>query len=197
MMKFEKGYLYHVYNQGNNKRKIFYNRRNYFFFKDKIKTHILPFADVIAWCLMPNHFHLLIYVKHEKILINKSSKFRSINDSIGVMLRSYTRAINLQENTSGSLFRKETKSICLNKNNENYSNFFSEIYGTRINLTDSNIQYPQVCFNYIHSNPIDAKLVVNLIQWEFSSFREYSYNQQELVNLNRAKEYIDLNEFNL
>jgi len=61
-MNFEKGHLYHVYNQGNNRQKIFFQRENYAFFIQKIRTHLLPHADVVAWCLMPNHFHLLVYV---------------------------------------------------------------------------------------------------------------------------------------
>ncbi len=63
-MIFEKGHLYHIYNQGNNKQKIFLNRENYLFFLKKINTYILPYADVLAWCLMPNHFHLMVLVKN-------------------------------------------------------------------------------------------------------------------------------------
>ncbi len=61
-MYFEKERLYHIYNQGNNKIKIFYYRWNYVFFKEKIREYILPYADVLAWALLPNHFHLLVYV---------------------------------------------------------------------------------------------------------------------------------------
>ncbi|MFZ4414303.1 MAG: hypothetical protein ACOYOV_14565, partial [Bacteroidales bacterium] len=62
-MQFEQGHIYHIYNQGNNKQHIFFKRENYLFFLQKIRKHILPYADVLAWCLMPNHFHLLVYVK--------------------------------------------------------------------------------------------------------------------------------------
>jgi len=60
-MNFETGNLYHIYNQGNNRQKIFFSRENYLFFLNKIKTHILPHADIVAWCLLPNHFHLMVY----------------------------------------------------------------------------------------------------------------------------------------
>lgn len=62
-MIFKEGHLYHIYNQGNNRGKIFFIRGNYQFFLRKINQFILPYADVLAWCLMPNHFHLMIYVK--------------------------------------------------------------------------------------------------------------------------------------
>ena len=77
-MIFEKGYLYHIYNQGNNKQNIFYNRDNYLFFLKKVNVHILPYADVLAWCLMPNHFHLMLLVNevefNSKELIHQMAK---------------------------------------------------------------------------------------------------------------------------
>ncbi|MDK2978647.1 MAG: REP-associated tyrosine transposase [Bacteroidales bacterium] len=50
-MKFEKGYIYHIYNQGNNREKIFFNRENYWFFLKKVKIHIIPYSYILAWCL--------------------------------------------------------------------------------------------------------------------------------------------------
>ena len=50
-MNFEQGYLYHIYNQGNNHHKIFIKRENYLFFIKKIKISVMPYADILAWCL--------------------------------------------------------------------------------------------------------------------------------------------------
>ena len=61
-MEFEVGHLYHIYNQGNNRRKVFFVRDNYLFFLNKMKHHLLPYADILAWCLMPNHFHIMAHV---------------------------------------------------------------------------------------------------------------------------------------
>jgi putative transposase len=61
-MDFIENNIYHVYNQGNNQQRIFFNYDNQILFLDKIRKHILPYADVLAWCLMPNHFHIMIYV---------------------------------------------------------------------------------------------------------------------------------------
>jgi len=38
----------------------------------------------------------------------------SFNENIGIMLRSYTRAVNKQEQRVGALFREETKAECIN-----------------------------------------------------------------------------------
>jgi hypothetical protein len=50
-----------IYNQGNNRQKIFF-KKNYLFFLNKIREHILPYANILFWCLMPNHFHLMVHV---------------------------------------------------------------------------------------------------------------------------------------
>ena len=114
-MELTKGHLYHVFNQGNNRQKIFFNPDNYLFFLEKIRKHILPYADVLAWCLMPNHFHLMILVKEEEIDITEThrvtpshpvSKKRTLNNSIAILLRSYTRAINKQNKTQDLYFEK-------------------------------------------------------------------------------------------
>ena len=194
-MIFEKGYIYHIYNQGNNQRKIFFKRENYLFFKEKLKIHLSPFAEIIAWCLMPNHFHLMVLVK-EELSISKgftqseTLTTHSLNDSLGVLLRSYTRAINKQENLSGSLFRKNTKAACINCHKGITPSFISDI------ITHSNLitekQYPQVCFDYIHQNPVKAKIVKNETDYEFSSAKDYAgLRDDRLINKAVAFEYIE------
>lgn len=182
-MQFEKGYIYHIYNQGNNRQNIFFNRENYIFFLKKVETQILPFADIIAYCLMPNHFHLMVLVNEVELAIGTSRaslqakpsiKTRSLNHSIGIMLRSYTNAINKRERTTGSLFRKLTKAECINCPKGLTPSFVIKGGITQVNIQDSEQQYPQVCFNYIHQNPVKAKLVKEAIDWEFSSARDYA-----------------------
>jgi len=201
-MILEKGYLYHIYNQGNNQRKIFFNRDNYIYFLNKIKTYITPYADILAWCLMPNHFHLMVLVNEENLSVIEtdtttsshriSNKTRSINNSIAIMLRSYTRAINKQKGSSGSLFKAHTKSECLNCPNGVTPNFFIEKGVTSINMKASEEQYPQVCFNYIHQNPVKANLVAKETDYEFSSARDYAeIRDGKLINKKVAFEYVN------
>ena len=85
-MLFEDDRLYHIYNQGNNKINIFYNKKNYIYFKEKIWEYILPYADIIAYALLPNHFHLIVYINkveltHGVTPSHAVSKTRSLNDS--------------------------------------------------------------------------------------------------------------------
>ncbi len=57
------GEYYHIYNRGNNREDIFLEDKNYFYFLDLFKKYISPLADLYAYCLMKNHFHLLIKIK--------------------------------------------------------------------------------------------------------------------------------------
>ncbi len=107
-MHFEKGHMYHIYNHGNNRQKIFFKKENYHFFLGKLKTYILPYTDILAWCLMPNHFHVMVYINNVELVVDENgfthqvtdshlmSKTRTLNQSIAILLRSYTRAINKQ-----------------------------------------------------------------------------------------------------
>jgi putative transposase len=189
--------LYHIYNQGNNRQKIFFSNENYLFFLKKIKLHILPHADIIAWCLMPNHFHLMIYVHALEIQVDgdstpnsNSEKIRNVNDSIGLILRTYTRAINKQENRSGSLFKPHTKAECIADIKGITPLFLITFFEGEIDQSITEEDYPQLCFKYIHANPVKAKLVERPEDWEFSSYRDYcGLRNGKLINKERAAEF--------
>ncbi len=200
-MNFEQGYIYHIYNQGNNRQRIFFIRDNYLFFLHKIRAFVSPYADILAWCLMPNHFHLMVLIREVSIpgarvsrkarasLQAKPSlgKERTFNQSIGIMLRSYTIAINKQQNRTGTLFRKQTKAECINCP-EGLSPSYKIINGI---TTISQNDYPQACFDYIHDNPVKAGMVKKPEDWEFSSAREYlGLRKGNLINKNIAEQYI-------
>ncbi len=183
-MKFEKGQLYHIYNQGNNNRKIFYNKDNYFYFLRKLKLFILPYADILAWCLMPTRFHLMVLVNELELPLAQHSsddlkssdelKTRSFTDSIAIMLRSYTRGVNKQQNISGSLFRTHTKTECLNCHKAITPSFITKQSSTSIDIIEAEKDYSQICFDFIHQIPVKAGLVKNTTDWDFSSAKDYA-----------------------
>ena len=198
-MLIEKGHIYHIYNQGNNRQKIFFNRENYFFFLGKMKEYILPYTDIMAWCLMPNHFHWMVYVRETDIFRSRGatqsrtptiSDNISFNKSIGILLASYTRAINNQENITGSLFREKTKAECLTAFNGITPSFYNTEFGTIMNIPDPEKEYPQICFNYIHNNPVKAGLVKSAEDWEFSSCQDIcGMRNGKLINRERINEF--------
>lgn len=205
-MYFEQGHLYHIYNQGNNRQSIFFGRENYIFFLEKIRMHMLPFGDILAYCLMPNHFHIMMKVNSVELdakvftqyatthqvtqshLMSSGSK-RTLNMSVAIMLRSYTRAINKQNDWSGSLFRQKTKAECLTQIKGITPSFYNTNQGTKIHLPRLETEYPQNCFNYIHQNPVKAGIVNRPGEWEFSSYLDYFGNRKEtLINKIAARD---------
>ncbi len=144
--------FYHIYNRGNNKQLIFYNKDNYHFFLKKIRKHILPHVEIVAYCLMPNHFHLMVQPRLDFIQVNFSHDLK-------ILLRSYARAVNNQERKTGSLFQQNTK----------------------IKPLKTGLNYPFICFHYIHQNPMKAGLVSKMEKWEMSSFRDYMGTGSEIL----------------
>jgi REP element-mobilizing transposase RayT len=60
------GEHYHFYNRGHNRELIFYQRQNYLFFLERLRRYLVPALDVVAYCLMPTHYHLLVRIKHKQ-----------------------------------------------------------------------------------------------------------------------------------
>ncbi len=59
-VQFSPGEYYHLYNRGNNRQTIFFERKNYAFFLQRVREYLLPSGiTIVAYCLMPNHYHLL------------------------------------------------------------------------------------------------------------------------------------------
>lgn len=186
-MKFLLNNSYHIYNRGNNKNNIFFNRGNYFYFTYKIRKYLLPHCSILAYCLMPNHFHFLIFVDrniggtdyiNEPSHLDQSNRATDLPISKGlrILLSSYSQAVNIQQKRTGNLFQQNTKIKCIS---DIPCDNFSYNY------------YDFICFNYIHQNPLKAKLVKKIEDWEFSSFRDYiGLRKGTLCNLKLAYKII-------
>ena len=150
-------HIYHVYNRGNNRQPIFFSRENYLFFLKKIRNHLLPVCDILAYCLMPNHFHFLIKADTRTVAqvarSNRDIAITAFSKGVRTLLSSYTQAIQKQENMSGSLFQQKTK----------YKQVSSEWKWE---------DYTLVCFRYILQNPVTAGIATHPADWEFSSYRD-------------------------
>ena len=145
---------YHIYNQGNNKETIFYDDADYREFLNLFREFVLPRCKVLAYCLMPNHFHFLIYATEYSAKTRRVGNVESCELANGFRLlqSNYAQYINKKQNRSGSLFRQKTKSKAMREGDENYE---------------------FIAFQYIHQNPLKAGLVTKLEDWQYSSFVDY------------------------
>ena len=177
-MQFEIDNIYHIYNQGNNKQLIFHSDENYHYFLKLYRKFVLPHADLLAYCLMPNHFHFLVNTNLHSIKTRKvvSLNLSELSNGIRMLLSSYSLAINKQENKTGSQFRQKTQAKLLNI---------------------EEVNYPFTCFQYIHQNPLKAGLVERMEDWDFSSFKDYAkIRNGSLCNQDLAKNLIGFDESN-
>ncbi len=87
------GQYYHVYNRGCNREPIFCSEENYKFLLRQAKRFLADAAvAVIAYCLMPNHYHLLL----------RSENDGAIARYVQRLFNSYTQAFNRQQSRSGT-----------------------------------------------------------------------------------------------
>jgi putative transposase len=143
---------YHIYNRGNNRQDLFFEDRNYHYFLQLYEHHVHPIADTFAYCLMPNHFHLLVRIKSEEEL--KTSQVLETcevsskpSQHFSNLFNAYAKAINKAYQRTGSLFEKR--------------------FG-RIQVT-SDAYFCSLVF-YIHFNPQKHELVDDFRCWPWSSY---------------------------
>jgi putative transposase len=111
-MKHYAGQYYHVYNRGTNRQPIFSNEENYHFLLRRAKQFLPLYAiRVIAYVLMPNHYHFLIAV----------DKDDALSPFIQRLFNSYSQAYNLQQNRTGTLFGSRVKSIHVDESSYIYA----------------------------------------------------------------------------
>jgi len=170
--------IYHIYNRGNNQQTIFYSEENYYYFLRKCHKYLRPHGDILAWCLMPNHFHFLINVNDESLKPVKSGGIimPAITNGFRLLQSSYAKGANKQLNRSGNLFQQKTKA----------------------RLVSGEDYYSITAFHYIHQNPVTANLVSKPEDWPYSSFPDYiTLRNGTLCNKERAFELIDLSTIDL
>lgn len=98
---FEPEKFYHVWSHAIGSENLFRENENYLFFLARYSHHLSPVVNTYAYCLMPNHFHLLIRVK-------ENSKI-SVSKAFSNLLNSYTQSFNKMYNRKGGLFISNLK----------------------------------------------------------------------------------------
>lgn len=179
-MKFVENEIFHVYNRGNQKQPIFFNRGNYLYFLQKVRYHLFPICDILAYCLMPNHFHFLIKTNEKTVAPvstpNPLIKNTVFSKELGKLLSSYTRALQKQQGFTGSLFQQKTKA--------------KQVSGQ---LPDGD-DYVASCFAYILNNPVKAGLVQCPEDWEYSNYLDLiGLRSGDLCNKKLIRKELSLN----
>ncbi|ALR31610.1 transposase [Chryseobacterium sp. IHB B 17019] len=165
---FEFESVYHVFSHVNGKEFIFREETNYQFFLKQLDKYIIQIADIYAYCLLPNHFHLLLRFKNIEG-INVEDEHQFLMKNFGNFLNSYAKAFNKKYNRKGALFLNAVK---------------------RKKISDE--KYLLKVLHYIHNNPINHGFVNKVDQWKHSSYNSY-LNLEKESKLNRMEimQYFD------
>ena len=172
---FVNSHIYHIYNRGVEKRKVFLDNQDYFRFihdlyefndenpvinvnyrlqhkQSKYMEVQLPYiknerkllVDILVWCLMPNHYHLLLRQRMDNGIVLFMQKLGS----------GYTNYFNLKYERVGSLFQGRFKALLVE--NDNYLLHLSR---------------------YIHLNPVE------LVQAD--------WRNNKIRNLKKANKFLE------
>lgn len=128
----EQDKFYHIFNRGNNGDNMFYKPENYRFFLRRLDEYLSPYIEVFAFCLLPNHFHLLVRIKKlefnsgtasRKALHLEDAKLLKTTDPVSQafhrLFTSYSKAINKQEGRHAWYYR-QFSTISLEQLQSNY-----------------------------------------------------------------------------
>lgn len=94
------GVTYHIDNRGTNGEDLFRQERNYNYFLTLYTRYVSPYVDTFAYCLLKNHFHLLIRVKD----IPSTPRPIEPSQAFSNLFNAYTKAFNKTYLRTGSLF---------------------------------------------------------------------------------------------
>jgi putative transposase len=167
--------LYHAFNHSNQHLTVFAQEYDYLLFLEKIREHPLPVADVLAYCLMPTHFHLMLLPKAIGCAVQArglppfNPNYQNLHGTFRTLLSSYTQKTNLRYGRRGSLFRSKTEY------KPAYAEFVPEDWELQLDAPFTQyVPYLRICFDYIHDNPVKAGLAEVATDWRYSSARDYA-----------------------
>ncbi|MFD2286422.1 transposase [Pedobacter petrophilus] len=142
----EEGCFYHIYNRGNNSEILFKEDGNYFYFLKLMRKYILPVADVYTYCLLNNHFHILIRIKENVLHANEINQ-KTAEQMFSNLFNSYAKAFNKKYGRTGKLFEERFKKKKVK----------DEFYLTEL-------------IYYIHANPQNHGFLADFRTYRYSSY---------------------------
>ena len=177
----EFGNYYHIYNRGNNGIDIFLSTENYNHFLKLYAKYIEPIAETFAWCLLKNHFHILVRIKEQNEIVNEELSYTTIEKpkvinpsrQFSHLFNAYTQAVNKRHNRTGSLFEASFER----------------------KLVSSERYFKQLIF-YIHNNPVHHGFVSSINLYPWSSYETIISDKPTKLKRNETIEiYGDLENF--
>ena len=102
----EEDNVYHIYNHAVGNDVLFKTEGNYMHFLTRIEKYLIDNIDIYAYCLLPNHFHLLVRINPTRVY---NPRRVPISRLFAHAFNSYAQAFNKENLRKGSLFNNRFK----------------------------------------------------------------------------------------
>jgi REP element-mobilizing transposase RayT len=195
----EPGNFYHVFNRGNNGDNLFYKPENYQFFLRRLDQYLSPYLEVFAFCLLPNHFHLLVRVKErdevkdsvvDTLQLDKVSHPDPVSKAFHRFFTSYSKAINKQEKRHGSLIENPFKRIFINSTNYlAHLVFYIHVNPQLHGICEDFRQYPWSSYERILKSKPSKLKKEEVVHWFNTKENYVSYHSQQ-IDIEKIRELL-------
>lgn len=134
------GVYYHIINRGNQKQRVFLEDNDFEKYLELLKRYKRKYKfKMYAWCLMPNHVHLILEV-------NKPTELAKIMQGLNI---AYARWFNKKYGKVGHLWQGRYKSMVIQKDKYVFDCIsYVEINPVRANLIQSPLDYAWSSFKF-------------------------------------------------
>jgi REP element-mobilizing transposase RayT len=179
---------YHIYNRTNNREDLFITEEMRFFFLQKIEFYLSDYYLVHAYCLLDNHFHLLVQTKSKiQILKNLKDKDNAVLTNLEIEFIECDESE--RDIVVSKLFRTQfvrlftSYSVTFNKVNSRTGNLFNRPYKRKI---VANKIYFKKLVIYIHKNPDKHGLREKFDEYYWSSYLEYVNQEDTFISKSKT-----------
>ncbi len=199
---------YHIFNHANGFENIFKEDENYRFFIDKYQQYIAPVAETYAYCMMPNHFHLVVRIRRRDVieeLIRNKNNFSKVSFDFGKVR--IEDEVKLNDDVIEKFLSKQFSNLF-----SSYTQSFNRMYKRRGSLFIKNFkreaildkEYFMNAVVYTHRNPIHHGFCRGYNDWSYTSYCEITAQKSDTVEVDKVLKvfgwkqlFIDLHQLNL
>ena len=146
-IEFKAGYYYHIFNRWLNEQTIFYYEKDYQRFIESMKKYNeeYPWIKLLAWALLPNHFHFVL--KSDESGLDISNYMRKVQQSYAMYFKTKYRRLSPDSFKKWPVFDWRFKA----------------------KLIDSE-QYLEKVLIYVALNPVKHWIVDKIEDYKFTSY---------------------------
>ena len=205
-------HFFHIYNRGINGQVIFFTEENYRYFLQKYAEKTKAYIDTYAYCLIFNHFHILVRIKSAEeifaaaqedytVIPKPLQKELAINGFSGTTedfqsmiflanhpdteVRNYVAAW-LVSNQLRRLFLGYVKAV--NKSQNRHGSLLQKPFKRKSVAGEVHLRN---LIGYIHRNPLHHKIQENFREYPHSSYSSHLSLKSTLLKRSEVLNYFD------